>query len=197
VKTYEEGIALLVERLKAMHRSEWSPTPKRKAAEAIAARLDELADLLAEDGIAQPSIQQFHDQPPQPQPGIDGWPEPVVKWVEGFPEPTMNHRDSYSGTIGHMRALAESARQVAADLPNPRTKPALPFAALALLHLRYEHGYPRPTMYEAGDDVHELQRVTEVAGIVLSPQRLRGALTEAWSRFDPAFVPDYIDELIR
>lgn len=185
MKTYEAGIARLIEHVRAMHRNEWSPTSKRKALESIAARIYELADLLDEQGTNQSDIEELHNRPPEPEVGPDGYPVAVDDFG-----------CSYKGTIMYMRDLAKSARRVADELPDPRRKPALPFAAYALLHLRYQHGLERPALSDGGDAVRELRAVCEAAGIHLSSERLRGALAEALHAFDPHFRPYYIDDLL-
>lgn len=183
--SYEEGVVRLAKRVRLMNEAEYSPTPEKKAAEHIAAKLDELAALLKKQGSAQTGIEELHDRPPIPGVGLDGMPvEPVDIGC------------SYKATTWHMRALAESAREYAKGLPNPRTKNALPFAANALLHLRYRHGFPRPTLYIEGQDVGELRRIVETAGMALSPERLRNALSDALREFDPHFVPPGVGELI-
>ena len=184
---YNRAFARLIQRVRALEQTEreWSPTPKRKRIEEVAAKLDELATYLEGHGSDQFDIEEEHNRQPAPEVGPDGWPRAVER-----PWP------SYKATVWHMRDLAASARRVADDLPSPRKKRALPFAALALLHLRYNHGYARPVLSDSSEDVFELKRLCEEAGIVLSDTRLRGALAEAFDSFDPTFCPYYIEDLI-
>ena len=134
---YEAGIDRLVKRLRLMNATAWNPTPKRKAAEALAARLADLANYLDATGTLQFDLEELHNRPAPPVVGEDGWPQPD--------EVAESWHLSYKGTVWRMRDLAESARRVAAKLPNARAKPALPFAALVFLHLRYRYGFQRPS----------------------------------------------------
>jgi hypothetical protein len=182
---YEAAIAALTERVKLMHEAEWSPTPARKQAESIAADLVALADRLDGCGGVLFDIEQAHDAPDPAGIGPDGRPAPVTTW-----------RLSYKGTIWGMRNLADTARRVAAELPDPRSRPAAPFAALVLLHLWYRCGRAMPTLYDDGEAVCELRQVLEGAGIVLSASRLRNVLSTALKEFDPRLVPDHLGDLL-
>lgn len=182
---YEDGIAALIRRVKVMHSAGWSPTPQRKAAEAIAAKLSEAADLLDAQGVAQFDIENAHDEP-----------EPVGIGPDGMPQPAQSWGCSYKATVMHMRSLAETARRVADELPSPQKKHAAPFAALVLLHLRYRHGFPRPSTYAQGAEVAELGRVLEAAGIVLSEERRHNILSDALKTFDPHYFPYHDGELL-
>jgi hypothetical protein len=171
---YERRKAALIQRVKLMHRSRWSPTPERKAAEAIATKLRELADLLDAAGVAQFGIEHAHDSQDDSQCEPDGLP---LGWC------------SYKATRMHMRHLAETAERWAAALPDPRERVAAPFAALVLLHLRYQYDFPRPSLYADGPDVNELRLVLSSAGIHLSATRVRNLLANALKEFDPFLFP--------
>jgi hypothetical protein len=186
MKTYAEAEALLIERVRLMHRSDWSPTPGRAAALAFVDRLRELADDLDSTGSIQFDIEAMHDRSAEAMTGPDGWPVPA-------PEVGA----SFKATLWHMRTLAESAQAVADGLPDPRERPALPFAALVYLHLRYQHGLPRPTAYNDGEGVRELKRIADAAGLVRSPAAVRGVLKAALDEFDPHHVPEYVREFLR
>ena len=101
---------------------------------------------------------------------------------------------SYSGACMRMCELANSARQAAAEVPNPRRRPALPFAAEAFIWLRYWNGFPRVSSYVDGTDVEELKCIAERAGIVVSEQRISGALAKAMKTFDRHMVPPHMFE---
>ncbi len=172
---YQVAVTRLICQVRSMKEGGWSPTPERKSAELIADLLCELSARLEEYGPAQDSIEVAHD---------NAWAS-----VPGAP--------TYAGISGSIRNLAATARKVADELPDPRKKHALPFAALALLHLRYRHRFPAPSLYDDGDDVRELTRVLGEAGIYLAPQTVRNALSDALKSFDPLHPPDSIAEVLR
>lgn len=124
MKSYEEGVDLLVQRLLAM-RSEWSPTPLRRQCLTIAAQVEALVHVLEMHGSAQARIEEVHDRPPDPTTGLDGWPVPAPDL--GTP---------YKSMVWKLRDLADSARRAGDELPNPRAKPATMFAAKAFVRLR-------------------------------------------------------------
>ena len=188
LQAYEAGVDRLVKRLRLMNESAWSPTPKRRAAEDLAAKLVDLADYLDETGTLQFDVEELHDRPPPLVVGDDGWLQTDTV--------AESWHLSYKATIWRMRDLADSARRVANELPNPRANPALPFAALVFLHLRYRCGFPRPSLYDLGEDMQAFQRVTEAAGIVREPQTLRGPLSAALKEFDPKRVPHYLADFL-
>jgi hypothetical protein len=187
---YDRGIARLVARVRQINEASkvWTPTPKRKELTAIAERLAALAELLGRPGAAQFDIEAEHDRPPPNQIGLDGRPVPVP----------ADYNVSYKAVICHMGLLADSARRAAKSLPHPNEKRALPFAALALLHLRRWHGLPCPSAYQGGEGVGELQTICEQAGVVLSKESYRRALTAALKDFDPYWSPyrDAIDDIL-
>ena len=189
VQGYDTGVDHLVKRIRALNESGWTPKPKRKEAKALAVRLATLADFLDATGTLQLDLEELHDRPIPPLVGDDGRSRPDAM--------AESWHISYQGMIWRLRDLAVSARRVATELPNPRAKAALPLAALVFLHLRYRHGFQRPTLYDAGEDVRAFQRVTDAAGMPLSAERLRGALSVALRNFDPHFFPDYLAEFVK
>ena len=119
-------------------------------------------------------------QPPGPgDTGLDGLPVPhdEVNWP------------CYEAIKWQMRTLAESARKAAADLPDPRYKPALPSAALAMLHIRHDHGFPPATSYIGGEGAIELERIAHESGIAASRESCQKALQKALKEFDPQYRP--------
>jgi hypothetical protein len=178
---YTDRIARLAERVRAMNEADWSPTPKRREAEALAVRLVDLADYLDSAGTLQFDLEELHDRPPPSLVGEDGYPRP-----DGLAE---SLQCSYKATIWRMRDLADSARHLTDELPDPRRKAALPFAIMGFLHLRHRYGFPRPTLYAAGPAVAELAALVERAGIHLSVESLRNALSAGLKDFDPFLIP--------
>ncbi len=181
---YEAGILRLVERVRQLDRP-WNSTGRRKEIEGLADRLNALLCDLETPGAAQGAIEFEHDQPPAPEIGRDGLSVPVERWA-----PT------YEATLYHMRTLADSAKRAAATLPEPRLRPAVPFAALGLLHLRYRHGYSRPSLSNTSPEVSELERVCNAAGIFRSREALRNALSKELQTFDPCFIRPDIERII-
>ncbi len=106
---------------------------------------------------------------------------------------------SYASIKSGLYCLAESARLTAKSLPDPREKSSIKFAALGFLHLRSWYGFPRPMLSNSSDDVDEFGRIwadiCESKNVPLSPERLRGALSDAFGEFDPHFWPPGIKEL--
>jgi hypothetical protein len=181
---YERGIFRLIEYVRQLSDTP-SPTERRKAITAIADRLNAVLFDLETSGAAQGAIEDEHDQVPWPEVGFDGLPIPVPNWDV-----------SYSATLGHMRALVDSAKRAADKLPNPRERNALPSAALGLLHLRIKHGFDRPRLSDTSPDVQELKRVCEAAGLFKSAETLRNALSKELQSFDPYYAPPWVDRII-
>lgn len=150
----------------------------------LSARLTKLADELDQDM----DLEDFHDRRGDSASvaGLDGWlikEEPYVPW------PT------YKGILSNLRELATSALECAADLPEPRKKNALGFAAKAFLHIRRGCGFGKPSKYDNSADVQEFERVCLAASIVLSRPTLRNALSTALEDFDPHYLEPGIREI--
>lgn len=191
---YERGINRLITRVKSIHEietgKEWSSTKQKKDIEKIALELEKAAKLLAVVGTAQFDIEIFHDERGSPKRivGLDGWPveeKSPIDWP------------SYKSIYWNIRVLAESANLAAQQLPNPRKKRALEFAAHGLLHLRNYYDFPLPKLSDTGTDVQELKRVCESAGMCLSVERYRGMLSESLKSFDPHYMESYCYELFQ
>ena len=186
-EAYERGIQAIIGRMRQIHERDWSPTPLRREIDSIAEELKRMVALLETRSSAQTQIERLHEEPQPTEIGVDGYP------IEEPP----NRRGTYKSVILELRHLADSAREAASRLPDPREKRALPFAAMALLHLRYELGYQRPAVSNNNEVVRELDRVCREAGIVLSRERLRGAMADALKNFDPCGTPPGVDAIIR
>lgn len=166
---YLRRLDRLVQEIRAVNEADrqWSPTPERKRYEDFAARAEEFAERIL--GLECTDVEAVHDELRSNDRG---------EVVNGYP--------CMKSIRQHVLDLAESARVASDRLPNPRARRALPFAALGLLRLRYEFGFPRPALSNSSADVVELDQVCRAAGLVLSRERLRGALAEALSGFKPA-----------
>lgn len=185
---YTAGITRLAERAQAMNAVKWSPTPEYRAANALARRLSDLADHLDEGGVLQFDLEELHDRPPPSVVGEDGYSRPDAL--------AESLQCSYKETIWRIRDLADSARRLADELPDPRRKPALPFAIMVFLHLRSRYGFPRPALTATGAVVADLACLTKSAGIHLSAERLRNALAEGLKNFDPHLIPPGLDDYL-
>lgn len=189
---YERGIKRLIKMVQHVCEAEkeWSPTPLKKDIEKIAATLEETARLLERDGCAQFDIEFLHDERDIPVRAIDlnGWP------VENK---TIIERPSYKAVTWYIRGLAESARVAADQLPNPREKRALKYAARGLLHLMHHCGRPCPSLYDNGAGVQEFKQICECAGMNLSVESYRGALAASLKNFDPYYTEQHYDELFQ
>ncbi len=110
---------------------------------------------------------------------------PPFVGVNGLPVPcTVNNAGRYKGLYWGLRELAQTADELAHENPKARTKPELGYAAAYFLHLWREAGRDRPKMYDKGDAVIALNKVLRSAGFVLSLERVRGILNNAWQVFD-------------
>ncbi len=185
---YEKAIQRMVKRVSQMATGDWTPTPTMKECLRVAKVLEDAANVLA-DTSAAADIERLHerlggpDYPDGPAVGLDGHPVPhdEVDWP------------GYEAIKRQIRTLAESARKAAADLPDPRYKPALPAAALAMLHIRHDYDFPPPATYIDGEAVIELERIAHEAGIpVLSRDSYKKALEKALKKFDPRYRPPEI-----
>lgn len=184
VSTYEQGVQRLIDRISAMDNG-WSPTPLNKEMKALSKRLNELADDLDGASFAWSEIEAEHDKEPLKEFGTDGLPVAVENW-----------HCSYQATLGHMRALADSANRAADGLPNSRVRHALPFAAMGLLHLKVWHGQQIGSIDVDSQVVVELESICQAASIVISREAFRNALITQRNQFDPHVYPPGIFEII-
>lgn len=184
VSTYDDGVTRLIARIQLMD-GDWSPTPLRNELLDIQKRLVELVDCLDGQGVAQFDIEEEHDQVPPPAIGKDGL--PVAQPSYGV---------SFKATLWHMRELADSANRAAEKLPGSRERLAIPFAALALVHLKYWHGETLPKLSNTSHAVVELGEICEKAGKPRSAEVMRNCLSAALKDFDPHFYPPGIYEIL-
>lgn len=180
---YEQSIAKLIDRVKQIHEAKWSPTTEAKALEALAKKLDETISMMD-----MSSYWGLEDSFNQPQRG-------VVR-LDGTKEPDIDRSCRYASVRWAMSELAEFARSKKGELPDPRIKLALPFAAMGLLHIMYQSGKSRPSLYDNGEVVNKLRDICSAAGIVLSPEALRNALKKALDSFDPLYQNDGIADIL-
>ena len=139
---------------------------------AIAAQLDEDEWFFLEE--------EFNKDPP-PEVGLNGSKIP-------FPG---NNAGRYKGVLWCLRELADTADYMADGNPKPRTKPELPMAADFFLHLWFAAGKDRPALHNTSPAVLALKSALDGAGYQLSPERVRGILTDALNKFDPHYCLDY------
>ena len=185
--TYEQGKKQLIDRVSEMN-CKWSPTPLANEIQSIAKRLRDLVDDLEGNSIAWTDIEDEHDKPP-----------PRLIGSDGLQEPEQDVPCSYAATLMHMRALADSANSAANSLPNSRKKPALPFAAMGLLHLRTWHGLQIGPIDVFSPAVVELGEICNAAGIDIGPEAFRNALRKEFNSFTlsgPHYFPPGIWEIV-
>ncbi|MCY0389129.1 hypothetical protein OVY01_18445 [Robbsia sp. Bb-Pol-6] len=180
---YEAAKIRLARRVRQMASASWTPTPLRNDLTDLADQLEALTARLQTPGAAQDDIERIHDAKSRPfiAPDEEGYPMAVL----------ANHgRLSYAGTLGALDDLVQSARDAIAALPDPREKPAIGFAALQFLHLRFDFERWPVALSNDSSTVTEFGTMCASAGLVLSPERYRGALSAALKGFDPEFNPD-------
>ena len=180
---YERSIPKLTETVGLMHSTKWSPTPEAKALELLAKKLDETITLM--DRNTYWELEEDFNQPIRGRVHLDG-----------TREPDIDRAGSYAGIRWRMHELAEFARSKKDELPHPNKKHELPFAAMAILHIMYQAGKDRPTLYDNSEAVKELGRVCNGAKIILSPERLRGALAASLESFDPNYMEAGVEEIL-
>jgi hypothetical protein len=180
---YEKSISKLIERVAMINSAKWSPTPEANALETLATRLDETIALIDED-----TYWDLEEAFNQPSPG-------AVRF-DGTTEPDVDRAGHYASIRWGMYELAEFARRKKEELPHRNKKHALPFAAIGLLHIMYRAGKDRPKLYDNSDAVKELERICKGAGVFLSSESMRGALSASLKSFDPAYLDDGIGDIL-
>lgn len=180
---YEQSIIKLINRVKLIHEANWSPTPEAKALDALAQKLNETIAMMDESTYW--GLEDAFNQPER------GW----VRF-DGTKEPDIDRSGRYAAVRWAMHELAEFAMAKKSELPNSREKRALPFAAMGLLHIMYQSGSDRPSLYINGDAIKKLGDICNDAGIALSPESLKGALKNALDSFDPLYQNDGIVDIL-
>lgn len=180
---YEKSIAKLIERVCLIHTSGYSPTEEGKALDALAQKLEETFALM--DQAKYWELEYAFNQP-----------GPGSVRIDGSKEEDIERAGRYANIRWGMHELAKFARRKKGELPHRNKKHAVPFAATGLLHIMYQAGKGCPKLYDNSEAVRELGRVCEGAGIVLSAERLRGALTASLESFDPNYRDAGIDDIL-
>jgi hypothetical protein len=144
----------------------------------LAKRLRGIAAVL--EGQEWSFLESEFDKDPPPMIGEDGM---------KIPSPDSN-ASRYKILVSRLLELAETAGRMADEIPSPQAKPELSLAADFFLHLWLAAGNERPKMYDKGAAVTALRRVLSDAKYELSPERVRGILSDAWNKFDPYFCLD-------
>ena len=165
---YDQAKRRLVDTLRRMQQSSWSPTDEQRELNKLAEQLKLAADQL-EFGAVWQSIEEVHD----------------AQWAPG----------STKDAIGRMRQLEESARRAAENLPNSRARPRLPWAALVFLHVRHRHGLEPLRLYDKHPAVLEFAALLTDAGATRAPETTRGLLRDALRAFDPHMPPAGLEDI--
>jgi hypothetical protein len=174
---YEASAARLSEWLADMLASDWTPTDGVKQYRDLSAKLEAVAELL--NGPEWLFLEHEVDKDPPPATGLDGWPIVTDETNAG----------RFLGTIMGLRDIAEAAARLADEYPNSRARPELGRAASYFLHIWYEAGKPRPSLYENGEAVGALKSILDAAGYPIDPISVRGILKAALKEFDPLSQP--------
>lgn len=168
--------------LQSVKRSEWTPTKEVKELQALAKRLNGIADELWQAKWL--SLEAAVDEDPPPVIGFDGW-----------PIPQESRQGRYQVCMSRIREVADIANSKAEEFHNSRARPELKEAATAFLHLWRESGRDRPTMYDKGEAVTAFRNVLERGGYVLSESRARGILETAWKDFDHHLICPLFEQI--
>lgn len=157
-----------------------SPTAEARELLALAGRLEKLASDLRANGPLAEAV----DQDPPPEIGLDGWP---------LPRPSR--AGTFAAFLRSCDEVAGAARVRAEALPDARERPELAEAAGSFIRLWLECGRDRPALYADGEAVTALAGILYAAGVPLSPNRVRGLLSDALRSFY-AFDQDPLYERI-
>ncbi len=174
---YEEGKRLISVRLAGVRSRDWSPTPEVRRLKSLIEDLEAMANRLG--GQEWLYLEAAHDADSLVEYGLDGYPI----------DPGISNVGRFAGVRFGLQELAKTARAQLEELPSARERNEVPHAAQLFLHLRYECGMPRPTLYEGGEAIMEFTRLCEVANVYLSPERIRNILSEALKTVDAHLPP--------
>ncbi len=174
---YEEGKRLISVRLAEVRATDWSPTPEVRRLKSLIEDLEAMANRLG--GQEWLYLEAAHDADSLVEYGLDGYPI----------DPGISNVGRFAGVRFGLQELAKTARAQLEELPSARERNEVPHAAQLFLHLRYECGMPRPTLYEGGEAIMEFTRLCEVANVYLSPERIRNILSEALKTVDAHLPP--------
>lgn len=167
---YEASAAKLSKWLLIIKANHHNPTEAAREYRALAKQVEALAELLDE-----PRWGPLEAECDRPGTGMDGYPIP--------------NTGRYQGAILRLREIAEDAYRLADEYPNARAKPELGWAAAYFLHLWLEAGRDRPALYDNSEAAEALGCILEAGGYPLSPERVRGILSDALRTFDPTYHP--------
>lgn len=183
---YDASTKKLSDKMREMRNSNWNPTPRVKELRKFAGELEKAADLMSE--YRWMSVEESYEQDPKPVTGVDGYPIPF--------DENESKKGFYQSLKWQLRDIAEVARQEAESFPSPQSRPVMPYGALVFLHIWYQCENDRPTLYDESEAVIAFSKVCEVAGIYLSPPRIRTLLGKALENFDGASWPPGLDRIL-
>ena len=181
---YRESLSRLSERVQKMRQADGSPTAERRELTDLAADLDRVAERLQAGAFIW--LQQAFDRDQRAEIGLDGWPA----------SPDESRANRFAGLRLQIMELAECAKREAESLPDARRRGYLDYCADAFLHIRNECEMPHAVLYDKSEAVADFSAVLNAAGIVLSPERVRGLLAEAQKRFHAFEIPDGLLQLL-
>lgn len=91
---------------------------------------------------------------------------------------------AWSSILEGTRAQAVAARQAAEGIPDGRVAITLRTLSATFVILKSSLGLPKPVLSNTSEDVRQVAALCEAAGLPLSPERIRGALSEACQLLD-------------
>lgn len=170
----QETRKLLVARIRLIYQSNFDMAAHRRELTALATAIDALQARL-DASPALWALEDAHEQAHGPQ--------------------------AFEVATSHLRALADTSRQTAAQLPPAQARPALAFAAAAWLHFEALNGREPPAKTNTDPAVRELESILDEAKSNRSTVAVRKALGRALDEFDPTCPPPavraFIDEIDR
>jgi uncharacterized protein with von Willebrand factor type A (vWA) domain len=103
---------------------------------------------------------------------------------------------AYRVAIASIDRLAQAAQRAAEALPPAQTRPAVRNTVQVLLHMAVLEGHPRPKISDSDPFVQGALDLLEEAGVHVTPDAVRKALSAALRTFDPHLPPPGVDEFL-
>lgn len=180
---YQASLDCLSNWLQSIKDSDWSPTPRVKELREFAAKLEQMAETMADPGwldVETATDSDSYDIMP------DGWPHPAEESSLGL----------YQHTKWSLKEIAATAIALADGYPGSRARPHLNYAAAVFLHIWLENGNDRPTLYDSSTAVVDFARVLQDGRCPLSRERVRGLLGDALKDFNSAETPPEMERFL-
>ena len=176
----DELVAIVVG-LHALDESGWTSTTYRHWLEGLQVDLQRMREKLGQ--IPADLLHRKHNRNAT---GLDGY--PIL--IEDDPR-----RRGFTQILADLSTLEEEASSIISSLPHPKSKKALSFAALGLLHLMVECNLDCPRVHLNAPAVLLLEKVCQRANLHYSRETLKGAMARALTAFDPLYMQDELRSL--